>query len=144
MLIACGGQAFASAVLTCSISDKSLELNLQGTVSHGVGEVLVSVEGTMTATAAVLSKGMGSLTLEREHITQYWLGRQDLKLRIYRESAGEPHETLDLVIEARRTGGPDSVDFDGTYKGSATSMAGVTTGEARSEPLKGRVSCQLG
>lgn len=142
-LVLTGGSASASASLTCSISDKTLKLEVQGTISHGVGSGLISAEGTVTPTISVLSGEMNTFTLGREDITQYWLGAQDLKLRIYRESAGSPHQTLEIAIETRRKGDPDGIDFAGTYSGSATSMAGVTDGEAQSVPIKGKAFCQV-
>ncbi len=133
----------ASVGLSCSIADKSLDLTLEGTISRGVGEGLISVNGEAKANIDILSGEMRAFTFDRDEITQYWLGRQNLKLRLYRETAGEPHETLDIVIDVTSKGDPDEIVYKGSYSASATSMAGVTTGEARAATFKGRVTCQV-
>jgi hypothetical protein len=84
-----------------------------------------------------------AFTFERGEITQYWLGGQNLKLRLYRETAVEPHETLDIVIDVRSKGDPDAIDYKGSYSASASSMAGVAAGEPKTVTFKGRASCQV-
>jgi hypothetical protein len=142
-LIATAGPAFATAGLSCSISDKSFQLEMSGVVSHGVGAALISAEGAGKSSIAILSDGMKTFTFDRDQITQYWLNGNVLKLRIYRESEGSTHETLDLEIEARQRGGIDSPTFPGTYTATATSMAGVTGSEAKSATVKGKISCSV-
>lgn len=143
LLLATAGTAWASASLTCSIKDKTLQLDLQGTISHGGGSGLISAEGNISPNIPLLTGDMGTFTVGRDDITQYWLGPQELKLRIYRESAGSPHQTLEIAIDTRRKGDADGINFAGTYSGSATSMAGVTEGEAKSVAIKGKATCQL-
>ena len=96
--------ALASVALSCSIADKMLDLTLEGTISRGVGEGLISVKGEAKANIEMLSGEARAFTFERGEITQYWLGGQNLKLRLYRETAVEPHETLDIVIDVRSKG----------------------------------------
>lgn len=141
--IGSAGPAFASASLSCSISDKSLQLEMGGVISHGVGAGLISAEGESKSNIAILTGTMKSITFDRDQITQYWLSGQVLKLRIYSESEGSPHESLDLEIEARQKGGIDSPTFPGTYTATATSMAGVTGSEAKSVTVKGKISCHV-
>lgn len=141
---ASAGPAFGSATLACSLADRNIELELQGVVSHGLGEGLVSAEGEGKASITILKSDLTAFKLDRESITQYWLGKQDMRLRIYRESSGPVHETLDIQIEANsKGGGDDTIDYQGTYSGQATSMAGVTGSEAKSVTFKGKVSCQI-
>ena len=135
--------ALASVALSCSIADKMLDLTLEGTISRGVGEGLISVKGEAKANIEMLSGELRAFTFERGEITQYWLGGQNLKLRLYRETAVEPHETLDIVIDVRSKGDPDAVDYKGSYSASASSMAGVAAGEAKTVTFKGRASCQV-
>ncbi len=141
--IGSAGPTFASGSVSCSISDKSLQLEMSGVISRGVGAGLISVEGEAKSDIAILTGGMKTFTFDREQITQYWLSGQVLKLRIYRESEGSPHESLDLEIEARQKGGIDSPSFPGTYTATATSMAGVTGSEAKSATVKGKISCHV-
>ncbi len=133
----------ASVALACSISQPAVELALEGVVSRGVGEGLISAQGQITVKAPVLEKGTVTVPIARELITQYWLSGPDLKLRIYWETPGSPHETLDLEITARRSGGADGIDYPGRFTGLMTSMAGVTGSEAKTSKIKGRVDCQV-
>lgn len=135
--------AHASVGLTCTISDENLDLVLEGSVSRGVGEGLVTAQGEVKTKIPLLSGEMTAFAISRENITQFWLGRQDLKMRIYRETAGEPHQEFNLVIEVRLKGDPDGIGYAGTYSANASSMAGVTTGEAKAAGIKGKVSCQV-
>jgi hypothetical protein len=93
--------AHATRTLYCSIVDKSLTLVMEGTIRDNAGEGLVSVRGDLTPLIPALSSGFGPFVLERALVTQFWFNGEELNLRLYRETKGEPQETLDLLIETR-------------------------------------------
>jgi len=134
--------AQATGAISCTIEDKSLDLSFEGIFSHGVGEGLTDVRGELKAKVDLLAN-IKSATLERRDVTQFWMFERSLQLRIYRESAGEPHETLDLVIETIQDR-KDEMSYSGTYKGTASHFDQKTGPEAKTKTFKGRVSCSVG
>lgn len=135
--------ASATASLSCSIDDKSLKLEVTGIASHGFGEVLTNFDGTAEVRLRGGPDALKSLMLERSSVTQYWLDGPLFKLRLYSETSGSSHSSVEIVIEARRYG-RDETDYPGTYRlefVSAGSGSGPSTTPVRA---KGKVSCSVG
>lgn len=88
--------AHASAGLSCEASDKAVKLALEAGLSRGVGDDFFSFKGELD----ILAPGAPKDFRKKEHLTQQWLDNRNLKLRVYRERAGDPHGYVDIVIEA--------------------------------------------
>jgi len=134
--------AHASRTLHCSIVDKSLTLVMEGTISDNAGEGLVSVRGDLKPLIPALSSGFGPFVLERALVTQFWFNGEELKLRLYRETKGEPQETLDLLFETRQEK-RDRTAYSGLYQGKVSSFGAATGPAAKETAFKGRVDCQI-
>lgn len=135
--------AQATGSITCSIADRSLTLTFEGVTSQGLGDGLAQARGEVTPTLKLLSPGFGPAAFHREQVTQYWLDKSSLKLRIYVERPEDGRETLELVIEVRQEG-RDPTAFTGTYRGRATHFDPAAGSEAKEAAFKGRIDCQVG
>ena len=141
--ISAAASAQATGSITCSIADRSLTLTFEGVTSQGLGDGLAQARGEVTPTLKLLSPGFGPAAFHREQVTQYWLDRSSLKLRLYIERPTDGHETVDLIIEARQEG-RDPTAFTGTYRGRATHFDPSKGPEAEESTFKGRIDCQVG
>jgi hypothetical protein len=138
-----GAPAAASGTLTCTIADRNLGFEMRGVVGHGSGEPLVSFEGTLALALKGLPAGLRKLTLVRSDVPQFWLKDRELKLRVYAETAKDPHGSVELILETMHKGGGDAPTFEGRYTLHIESMEGAQGGEARVTKAGGRVSCAL-
>lgn len=135
----------ASGSISCSIEDKSVTLSFEAVFSHGLGEGLVNISGELKA-AEVLTPALETGPITQEDVKQYWMYGPDLKLRIYRESKGEPHETIEIVIETTQDNPkePDDGAYSGKYTGSVFRMDEKAGPEGTSKTVKGDVTCSVG
>jgi hypothetical protein len=134
--------AHASGGLTCEASDKSVKLALQAGVSRGAGSGFFSFNGRLEILAPGAPKDFRKLQFEKDHLTQQWLDDRSLKLRVYRERDGEPHGSIDIVIEAWPRKNAEDLEFRGTY---ALTIFDIPTdgGDGKTSVLKGRVNCSV-
>jgi hypothetical protein len=132
--------ANASGGLNCEASDKSVKFALSAGVSRGVGAGFFSFSGQLDILAPGVPQDFRKVEFEKEHLTQQWLDNRNLKLRVYRERAGEPHGTIDLVIEAWPKKDSEEIEFRGGY---TLTIFNVPTagGDGKTTVLKGRATC---
>ncbi len=143
MAVASATPASATASLSCSIDDKSLKLEVTGIASHGLGEVLTSFDGTAEVRLRGVPDALKSLKLERASVTQYWLDGPLFKLRLYGETSGSPHGSVEIVIETRRSA-RDETDYPGTYRLELTAAGSGSGPDPAPVRAKGKVSCSVG
>ncbi len=142
-LLAGATPAAATASLACSIDDKALLLEVAGIASHGLGEVLTSFEGTAAIRLPGTPESLKAVKIERETLTQYWLDGPLLKLRLYAETASEPHGSVEIVIEARRPA-RDGTAYPGTYRIDAITAGSGANPIQRVSRSKGKAACSVG
>ncbi len=141
--LACSGPAAATGVLNCSITDKNFTLTFEATISHGLGGGIVAVAGELSPNIKNPAAALGTMALEAGDVKQYWFDGRTLKLLLYRESAGEPHLTVDLVIETTKLGRSET-DYAGPYRATVFSVGAGAGGEGKTTVLKGRAECAAG
>jgi hypothetical protein len=134
--------AHASEGLSCEASDKAVKLALEAGVSRGVGSGFFSFKGQLDILAPGAPKDFRKLEFEKEHLTQQWLDNRNLKLRVYRERAGDPHGYVDIVIEAWPRKDEED-EFRGGYVLTIFDIPKAGA-EGKTTVLKGRVTCSAG
>lgn len=134
--------ARASAGMSCEASDKAVKLTLEAGISRGVGDDFFSFKGELEILSPGAPRDFRKLELTKDNLTQRWLDNRNLKLRIYRERAGEPHGSVDVVIEAwpRKD---DELDYRGGYLLTIFDIPKAGA-EGKTTILKGRVTCSAG
>lgn len=134
--------AHASAGLSCEASDKAVKLALEAGLSRGVGDDFFSFKGELDILAPGAPKDFRKVVFEKEHLTQRWLDGRNLKLRIYRERAGELHGYVDIVIEAWPRKDEED-EFRGGYVLTIFDIPKAGA-DGKTTVLKGRVTCSSG
>jgi hypothetical protein len=135
--------AFASGGIHCSAEAEGVSFDVGGGVTHGMGGPLFSFEGEVTITADGIAADLGKTGFAREHVAQYWLDGEDLRLLLYREREGDkPHGYVELTIETKARGGDDGEGFyDGRYDLTVFDMTNENGGEGVMVKREGDVVC---
>ncbi len=140
LLLGMATSAHASGGLNCEARDKAVKLALEAGVGRGAGSGFFSFNGQLEIMAPGAPKDFEKLQFEKDHLTQQWLDDRNLKLRIYRERDGEPHGSIDIVIEAWPRKNAEDLEFRGAY---TLTIFDIPTGgrDGKTMVLKGRVNC---
>jgi hypothetical protein len=133
--------AFASASLSCSVDDKSLKFSADAVVSRGLGEQIPQFAGELELLLKGAPEDFRKLPLSLEHLTQRWLYGRQAKLRMYREREGEPHGSVELVVETRRSR-KDETEYRGRYELTVTTVGADSA--AKTFKARGRATCSFG
>jgi hypothetical protein len=142
VLIALSGQpAFASGGVHCSADGDGVSFELDGGVTRGMGSPLFSFEGSVKMTLPGVVADLADTAFARDHVAQYWLDGDDLRLLLYREREGDkPHGYVELTIETTARPGDDGEGmYDGRYRLSIFDGAGE--GEGMTVEREGAVEC---
>lgn len=137
--------AHATASLSCSFRDTTLALEVEGTISRGVGEGVVSFGGTLEilAKAAAIPDDLRKTEFDLSHLTQRWLYGSEVKLRLYRERGeNEPHGYVEIIVETKRVPREES-SYRGTYVLVIYDVPTAQGVEAKTVTLRGRASCSV-
>jgi hypothetical protein len=135
--------AHGSAGMSCEASDKTVKLALEAGISRGMGDTVFSFKGELEILVPATPKDFRKLELGRDNLTHHWLDNRNLKLRMYREREGEPHGSIDLVIEAWPRKNADDLEFRGGYTLTIFDVPKAGA-DGKTTVLKGRVSCSAG
>jgi hypothetical protein len=118
--------AFASGGLHCSAEAGGVTFEVGGGVTRGMGGPLFSFEGTLELADKAIAGDLARTAFTREHVAQYWLDGEDLRLLLYREREGDkPHGYVELTIVTEARG----EEGEGAYEGRYTLTVFDTTQE---------------
>ena len=133
--------AAASGSLDCQAEDKAVDLAIHAVFSHGLGAQFSNVQAELTLKAkAAAAAGPAKITFDAEQLVHHWFLGRDLKLMLYRDNAeGEPGGSVQVVVEARRSGGEDETGYAGRYEIQVQAAA-----NDKPVILKGKASCSAG
>lgn len=141
----CGLPTMASATggLGCSIDDKNLTFVFESLFSYSDIGGLFQIRGEMAAKDKRVYKTLQTLTLEETDLKQQWTRNKDVKLMIYRETAGDgvPFASVKLIIEATQ---PPDEDFAYSGKYELTVQPAVEGGQSEAFTVEGKVDCSAG
>jgi hypothetical protein len=140
-LLALSTDALASASLSCSAEDKAIKFSADAVVSRGVGEQMPQFAGEIELLTPNVPQDFRKLALSLEHLTQRWLYGPEAKLRIYHEREGEPHGSVELVVETRQSR-RDETEYRGRYELTVTTLGQDST--AKTLKARGRATCSFG
>ncbi|MBL8581744.1 MAG: hypothetical protein JNL61_05880 [Rhizobiaceae bacterium] len=137
--LAIAGPVQASGGLNCEAKDKAAELSISSGITRGMGSPLFNFNGDVRVAGKKVAADLARTTFGDDHVAQYWLDGEDLRLVLYRErDAGKPHGYVEVTILANAAGEENT--FAGDY--AITIYDGVDgTSEGRTVNLGGRVDC---
>lgn len=129
--------AFASGGLSCEARDRHASFQFDGGVTRGMGAPLFNFRGSVRIAAKAVAADLRKLSFGQQHVAQYWLDGENLRLVLYREREGSrPHGYVQITVLARAAGD------EGGYKGSYALTVYDTTGDKeRTHEAEGRVTC---
>ncbi len=135
--------AFASGGVNCSADADGVTFEAGGGVSRGMGGALFSFQGMLEIGGKDIAADLGKTEFAREHVAQYWLDGEDLRLLLYREREGDkPHGYVELTIQAKARPGDDSEGmYDGRYAVTVFDMTDENGGEGVAARREGAVTC---
>jgi hypothetical protein len=109
--------ASASGGVQCSADANGVTFEVGGGVSRGMGAALFSFEGRLEVADKAIAADLARTTFARDHVAQYWLDGEELRLLIYREREGDkPHGYVELTLETKARPGDDGEGmYDGRY-----------------------------
>ena len=133
--------AAASGGLSCEATDEAVSLSLEGGMTRGMGSALTSFSGRLELRSDEVRQDLRLTEFAREHVAQYWLDGEVLKLRLYRErTGGAPHGYVEVIVETVR--GDDDTDR-GDYIVAVYDMAGASADEVEPVQFTGAVTCAV-
>jgi len=137
------GAAFASGGVHCSADADEVAFEVNGGVTHGMGGGLFSFAGEITIAVDGMAAELANTKFAREHVAQYWLDGEDLRLLLYREREGDkPHGYVELTIRTKARGGDDGEGtYEGRYELTVYDMTNETDGEGVTVAREGEVVC---
>jgi len=135
--------AFASGGVHCSADGGGVTIEVGGGVTHGMGGPLFSFEGEVTVAGDGIAADLGKTAFAREHVAQYWLDGEDLRLLLYREREGDkPHGYVELTIQTKARPGDDGEGYyDGRYDLAVFDANEDNGGEGLTVKREGEVAC---
>jgi len=135
--------AFASGGLQSSADAEGVTFDIGGGVTRGMGGPLFSFEGTLEIAEMGMAVDLAETGFAREHVAQYWLDGEDLRLVLYREREGDKaHGHVELTIETGARGGDDGEGFyDGRYELTVFDATDDNGGEGVTVRREGEVVC---
>lgn len=135
--------AFATGNLGCEVDDATMSLNIESSITTGLGEPMLNFRGEVVLKDASISKPLRHSNYDRTHLTQYWLEGKDLRLRLYQDIDGESSQgSIELIINTVSVGDEDG--FAGRYDLIVYDTAGRKAGDARKSTFEGKISCFAG
>lgn len=137
--------AAASGNITCSVDDETFMISFEGIFSQGLGEGLTQARGEISIKPdlGALAAGLAGKPLATEDVKQFWMYGRELKLRLYRDSEGEAHGSLEVVIETAQDA-DDETSFSGTYSASVRRVDSKSGAEEETVSSRGPIACSAG
>jgi hypothetical protein len=116
ILLACAGEAGASASLACQADDPSVTFALEGAWGRSAGSGVGNFGGEVEIKLKAVPDYTRKLKLETSHLTQNWYHGRDIKLAVlWMREGNEPSAEVLLIVEAQRGKGEENA-YRGRYK----------------------------
>jgi hypothetical protein len=131
--------AAASGGLSCEVEDKSVRMAIGSGVTRGMGSPLFNFDGKLEVLDKSVAGDLMKTEFRDDHVAQYWLDGEDMRLLLYREREGDkPHGYVELTI---LTKAGEEGTYAGHYSLSVLDTTGDTSAEGKTVTGEGEVSC---
>jgi hypothetical protein len=137
ILLACAGEAGASAGVACQANDPSVKFTLEGAWGRSAGSGVGNFGGEVEIKLKAVPDYVRKLKLETSHLTQNWYHDRDIKLAIqWMRDGDEPSAEVLLIIETQRGKAEDS-----PYRGRYKLTISMPNSDGKPREASGRVTC---
>ncbi|WP_196257880.1 hypothetical protein [Pelagibacterium limicola] len=132
--------AAASGGISCGADHGPILIDIQSGVTHGMGGPLFAFAGELAIADQRLSPAAREARFEQEHVAQYWLDGETLRLVLYREAEGDvPYFSVQVVV--RTMVDESGEDYLGDFSVAAYQAGDSQGGEAQLFEFTGPISC---
>lgn len=139
LFLATTAMAAASGGISCEVEGDDVAMTLEGGVTRGMGSALFSFSGRLELRSDEVHDDLRVSEFGREHVAQYWLDGDTMKLRLYRERAGDvPHGYVEAIIETARD---EDGNDQGDYLVAVYDMNDAVDGEVEPVQFTGSIGC---
>jgi hypothetical protein len=144
LLLTCTGivlplaPARASGGLSCTSEDAFAVITIESGVTRGMGGPVFNFRATSVIRDDAVAGDLRNMAYEGEHLAQYWLDGEELRMLLYRERAEGAHGYVQIEV---RTRSAEEGLYEGSYTLTGLDMTGDTTGEGRTFRQSGSVQC---
>jgi hypothetical protein len=139
LLLAVGvAPAAASGGLSCEGKGQGASFSVEGGVTRGMGAPVFNFRGSSSIASKAVAPDLRRYSYTQEHLAQYWLDGDELRLVVYRErDAGKPHGYVQFTV---LTKGDDEGTYTGTFAMSV--FDGVDdVSQGKTAEFAGKVTC---
>lgn len=138
-ILLAAGPAVASGGLSCGAKDEAVKLTIESGITRGMGSPVFNFRGDIELAEKAISQDLRKMSFEREHLAQYWLDGEELRMVIYREREGDkPHGYVEVTV---RTKSGDEGDYIGQYSVTVFDMTDASGGDGKTYNFTGRATC---
>lgn len=145
-LILCAGlfavsvfPAFASGGLSCEAEGGAAKITVESGVTRGMGSPVFNFRGSAVISDKAIAEDLRTTAFTDDHLAQYWLDGEDLRLVLYREREGDkPHGYVEITVLTKADG--DEGGYAGTYELTAYDGTGDDP-EGKTVKLEGKIGC---
>lgn len=136
LILLCGiPVANASGGLWCDAGDNAARIEIRSGVTRGMGAPLFDFRATISLSDRKVPSDLRNSRFGRNHVAQYWLDGNDLRLRLYREREAGEHGYVEVAILTRAARG----GYRGRYLISVWQSDLTSNNEALT--YSGEISC---
>jgi hypothetical protein len=133
------GNAWASGGFSCTSQGGSGTIELNAGVTTGMGGPIFSFSGSAAVSDRDVAVDLQKTDFEKDHVAQYWLDKEDLRVLLYRERpADKEHGYVQVEIKTKSVSGDDG-SYTGTYQLTVWDTAGAS--EPKEEKVEGPIAC---
>lgn len=130
--------ARASGGLSCTSEDAFAVITIESGVTRGMGGPVFNFRATSVIRDDAVAGDLRNMAYDGEHLAQYWLDGEELRMLLYRERAEGAHGYVQIEV---RTSSAEEGLYEGSYTLTGLDMTGDTTGEGRTFRQAGSVQC---
>ncbi|MFI0847841.1 hypothetical protein [Mesorhizobium sp. IMUNJ 23232] len=139
LLMAGAVPAFASGGLSCEAEGGSAKIAVESGVTRGMGSPVFNFRGSVVISEKSVAEDLRTTAFTGEHLAQYWLDGEELRLVLYREREGDkPHGYVEITVLTKSHG--DEGGYAGTYDLTAYDGTGDDP-EGKTVKLEGKIGC---
>ena len=139
-MAAAGSHAAASGGIGCEGSEGSVTLEINSGVTRGMGSPVFQFQAKVTTTDKAIEPDLRAVTFAQEHLAQYWLDGEELRMVLYRERAAGDHGYVQFTVLTRAKGDEDEGTYAGRFEATYYEGKGVSA-EGRTVTVDGEVTC---
>ena len=139
LLMAGAVPASASGGLSCETEGGPANIVVESGVTRGMGSPVFNFRGSVVISEKSVAEDLRTTAFADEHLAQYWLDGEDLRLVIYREREGDkPHGYVEITVLTKAEG--DEGGYAGTYELTVFDGTGDDP-EGKTVKLDGKIGC---